>query len=307
LVAGRRILVVGEGMLELSQRPGGDWALGTGGDTLNTAIHLARLGCNVAFASSLGVDAFSERLRGWWEDEGLDCSAVLTDPERGAGLYAISLDERGERSFGYWRGESAARAMFAHPQAGLIEQAAASCELLYFSLITLAILPPEGRAALLDLARATRARGDRVAFDSNYRPRLWESPAAARAAHDAAVAAADIGLPTLEDETAMMDAADGAKVAEHWRSLGCVEVVVKQGSEGCRLPDGRIVAPAEQLAPRDTSGAGDAFNAGYLAARLEGASPDDAARMGHRLAGWTIMRAGAIPARDADYPRSEPA
>jgi 2-dehydro-3-deoxygluconokinase len=54
--------------------------------------------------------------------------------------------------------------------------------------------------------------------------------------------------------------------------------------------------------PVDTCGAGDAFNAAYLAARLRAQKPHEAAIDGHRLAGWTIMRAGAIPPFDREAP-----
>jgi 2-dehydro-3-deoxygluconokinase len=176
---------------------------------------------------------------------------------------------------------------------------AAEADLIGFSLITLAILPPEARALLLALARDVRRRGGQVAFDGNYRPRLWTDPAEARAARDAAIACATIGLPTLEDETALSGEADAAGVAAHWQGLGCAETVVKLGAGGCRLPGGSIVAPEAVLSPVDTSGAGDAFNAGYLGARLKGEGPAEAARAGHALAGWTIMRPGAIPARES--------
>lgn len=293
-----RAVLVGEAMLELSQ-DGSGWRLGYGGDTLNTAIHLARSGIDAAYLTALGTDPFSNDLKGRWAAEGLDTSLVLSDPARNPGLYAITCDEAGERSFTYWRGESAARQMFAC--AG-IEAAMASAEyadLLAFSLISLAILPPEGREALLALARKVRQHGGLVAFDGNYRPRLWPNPATARAARDAAIAAANIGLPTLEDETMLSGETSAEAVAAHWQSLGCGETVVKLGPAGCRLPDGRIIAPRRKLAPVDTSGAGDAFNAGYLDSRLRGQLPEQAAPAGHVLAGWTIMRRGAIPARDS--------
>jgi 2-dehydro-3-deoxygluconokinase len=136
-----------------------------------------------------------------------------------------------------------------------------------------------------------------VAFDGNYRARLWESEAAARLWRDRAIAEADIGLPTLEDEQALGAAPDAAKVAAHWRALGCGEVVVKLGADGCLLPDGTPCPPPQVLQPVDTSGAGDAFDAGYLGARLGGAAPGAAALAGHALAGWVVMRPGAIPAR----------
>jgi 2-dehydro-3-deoxygluconokinase len=138
-----------------------------------------------------------------------------------------------------------------------------------------------------------------VAFDGNYRPRLWETPEVARAMHDGAIRAADIGLPTLEDEQALSGAVDADTVAAQWRRLGCKETVVKLGADGCRLPEGQVVPPPRKLNPIDTSGAGDAFNAGYLDARLRGATPDEAALAGHEVAGWTVMRPGAIPARDS--------
>lgn len=290
-------------MLELSQdgssKGDSGWRLGYGGDTLNTAIHLARRGLDTAYLTALGNDPFSQDIKERWRAEGLDTSLVLTDPARNPGLYAITTDDAGERSFTYWRGESAARHLFDCEFAEAALADAANADLLAFSLISLAILPPSGREALLALAREVRQRGGLVAFDGNYRPRLWPDQATARAARDAAIAVASIGLPTLEDETLLSGEGDADAVAAHWQGLGCAETVVKLGPAGCRLPDGQIVAPERVLAPVDTSGAGDAFNAGYLAARLRAEPPARAALDGHALAGWTIMRRGAIPARDS--------
>lgn len=297
-----RIVVIGEGMLELSRplgtKGGEDWKLGFGGDTLNTAIHLARARHDVAYFTALGSDPLSVDLKQRWAAEGLDTALVLEHPERSTGLYAISTDAYGERSFAYWRDTSAAREMFALPGSAAAIAAAAEADLVVYSLITLAILPPAGRAILLDLARQVRDDGRLVAFDGNYRARLWGSTSEACAVRDQAIACADIGLPTLEDEVAMGGDRTADAVAAHWQALGCPEAVVKLGPAGCRLPGGDIVPPPSRLDPVDTSGAGDAFNAGYLAARLNGADSLAAALAGHELAGWTIMRPGAIPARD---------
>lgn len=289
-------------MLELSRSPEGGWQLGHGGDTLNSAIHMARAGLPVAYMTALGTDPFSLDLRRSWEEEGLDCGLVLTHPARHVGLYAISTDAAGERSFTYWREASAARALFEVDaiDAALVE--AEKARLLCFSLISLAILGEEGRRRLLDLAGRVRRRGGQVAFDGNYRPRLWGSGGEAAQWRDAAIAVADIGLPTLEDEVMLSGAVDADGVAAHWQALGCREVIVKLGAQGCRLPDGSPCPPPARLQPVDTSGAGDAFNAGYLAARLRGLPAPDAALRGHALAGWTVMRRGAIPARDDAAP-----
>lgn len=293
-----RIVCCGEGMLELSRR-GADWRLGYGGDTLNTAIHLARLGHDVTYLTALGSDPFSDQLRAQWQAEGLDTSLVLTHPSRQPGLYAISIDARGERSFAYWRDTSAARELFALADTELLRRVVENCDLFYYSLISAAILPDSGRVTLLLLANMVRDAGGRVAFDGNYRPRLWQTPEVARLVRDGALRVADIGLPTLDDETLLSGERDGEAVASHWQGLGCQETIVKLGAAGCRLPDGTLLRPGEVISPVDTSGAGDAFNAGYLSSRLKDEDVAAAAREGHRLAAWTIMRPGAIPPRDA--------
>lgn len=289
-----RIVSCGEGMLELSRSKGG-WGLGFGGDTLNTAIHLARKGHDVAYLTALGSDPFSDELRGKWAAERLDLGYILTHPRRTPGLYAITTDDQGERTFTYWRETSAAREMFQLDALAALLPAIAQCDLFFFSHITLAILPPADRAKLVDLAAHVRANGGKVAFDGNYRARLWSSEAHARAALEQGIAVADIGLPTLSDEQELWGASNAEAVAQKWTALGCGEVVVKLGHEGCRLASGAILAPTLKLEPVDTSGAGDAFDAGYLSARLGGATPEAAARAGHDLAAWTIMRPGAIP------------
>lgn len=300
-VAGANVTVIGEAMLELSRGDGDSWNLRYGGDVINTAIHLARSGDTVRLASALGADPMSADLCAAWEAEGVDTTLVPRAADRLPGLYAIETDATGERSFHYWRGEAAARRMFDLPgSADMVAQAAQS-DLLYFSLITLAILPDEGREALLDLCAAVRANGGKVAFDGNYRARLWSDAATACHWRDRAIAVSDMGLPTLADEVEMGAADDAQDAAARWGAGEGREVVVKLGGEGA-LVDETIVPIPQRVPVIDSSGAGDAFNGGYLHARLAGATPVDAALAGHRLAGWNIGRRGAIPARDGDAP-----
>lgn len=299
-----RVVCLGEAMVELSGRQG-RWHVHYGGDTLNSALHLTRLGFDVAYLTALGSDPFAGQMRGAWGREGLDVSLLLTDPERTTGLYCIDTDEHGERHFSYWRGESAARRMFTVAGIDWAIEAAAGTDLLFFSLISLAILPDEGREAVLALAREVRGQGGKVAFDSNYRPRLWESEGAARAWRDRAAAIADFGLPSLDDERRLGGGEESAQtVRDHWLACGCEEVAVKMGSAGVLLPGG-VAEPEAQLPALDTSGAGDAFDAGYLGARMRRLPPERAAAHGQRLAGWVVMRRGAIPERDHAAPYAE--
>ena len=297
---GISICVCGEGMVEIRDA-GAALQSGFGGDTLNTAIHLARFGFRVRFATALGDDPFSADMLRAWQGEGIDTSLIRVIPGRMPGLYAIRLDKAGERDFYYWRGESAARAMLDGPDAEAIMPDSSGINLFYFSLITLAILPTTARERLLAWGKQVRAAGGIVAFDGNYRSRLWADPREAAEARDRAIAITDIGLPTLADEIAIGEDPDPAAVAARWIRGGARDVVVKLGAEGC-FADGRVIAPPNVIDPVDTSGAGDAFNAGYLAARIDGWSMQDAALHAHQLAAWTIAQPGAIPAMTVDAP-----
>lgn len=297
------IVIFGEAMLEYHSG-GSSGGLRYGGDTLNTAIHLARMGHDVAYVTAVGSDPISDALVSAWAAEGIDTRFVLRHPDRNPGIYAIHVDDTGERSFLYWREHSAARAMFALPGMADALAHAATCDFIYFSLITLAILPIEARQTLLAAASAMRVAGGEVAYDSNFRMRLWPSlEAAGQSSHDA-IACASIGLPTNSDEceiagTALTEQA----IAKNWLDLGCTEVVVKAGERGCLLARASAefrVIPVNRLIMVDASGAGDAFNAGYLSARIEGLDPEQAAARGQRLAGWVIRRHGAVPPVDDD-------
>lgn len=295
-----RIVTLGEGMIEISGHVGGAGAVGYGGDVLNVSIALARLGFAPSFMTALGRDAWSDELLAGWAAEGVDLSLVARDPARVPGLYGIRVDENGERSFTYWREASAARALFALPErTDYCARVAAEADLLFLSGITLSLYGEVDRARIADMADAVRERGGIVAFDGNYRPRGWADREAARVAFATFAPHVTLALPTLGDEHLLHDAGlDAADVANRWHAAGVKEVAVKLGAEGAFLSvsgEAAVLVPAETVSPVDTTGAGDAFDAGYLAARLSGRPPADAATFGHRLAGETIRHRGAIP------------
>jgi 2-dehydro-3-deoxygluconokinase len=218
-------------------------------------------------------------------------------PGRVPGLYTISVDERGERTFTYWRDSSAARAYFDATETPL-EQAADALDALYFSGISLAILGPAARERLFEVARRVRSKGGRVIFDNNYRPRLWADAPTAQAAYAQALALSDVALVTLDDEQLLYG--DASQAESRTRSLAapCGEVVIKQGGAPVivRLAGAEpIEVPAVRVERVvDTTAAGDSFAGAYLAARLSGASAVDAAAAGSRLAAQVIQHRGAI-------------
>lgn len=289
-------------MIELSVPDICSPALSFAGDVLNTAIGLARLGVAAGFASALGDDPFSDAMLAMLAAERVDTSAILRLKGGLPGLYAIRTDELGERRFFYWREASAARRMLDDGGDAVIEARLAGSSHIYLSGITLAILTDTRRQRLLGMLDEARSAGAVILFDANYRAALWPDAAQARTAMSAALARATIALPTLEDETALFGERAAGAVAARLHGLGVREVVVKEGPRGCFVSAAcmscRVDVPTS-LTPVDTSGAGDAFNAGYIAARLGGRDPAEAAMSGHRMAAITLAHAGAIPPRAA--------
>jgi 2-dehydro-3-deoxygluconokinase len=303
------VYAIGECMIELqktAQGQGGTMDYRFGGDTLNTAVYMARLldpaATNVAYVTGLGADGMSAEMLAAWAREGIDTSCVQQLPDRLPGIYMIETDPDGERRFHYWRRDSAARHWLAAPGAGAVLERLAGARMVYLSGISLAILAPGDRDRLIATLAQCRAAGGTVVFDNNFRPRLWESPDVAREVYGRVLAHADIALLTLDDEVALYGPADAHAVVERTRALGVGEVVVKCGGAPCVVwHDGSLheIAPAPVRDVIDTTAAGDSFGAAYMAARLSGKGPDDAARAGHRLAGTVIRHRGAIIPRDA--------
>ena len=213
------------------------------------------------------------------------------------GLYAIQVDPSGERHFFYWRDTSTARSYFEAPSTPL-EDMTSEVSLFYFSGISLAILPPEGRERLLATAGRVRANEGMVAFDNNFRPRLWSSVADARAIYDRAYALSDIALITLDDEMMLRGETDADQALAHVLALEVPEVVIKRGVQPTlvRVAGTPPVAVPVEPVPRvvDTTAAGDSFAGAYLAMRLTGIPPATAARAANRMAGVVVQHPGAI-------------
>ena len=315
----KSLICIGECMIELSET--GEMVSGSGSaslmartfgrDTLNTAVYAARsLGGNgqVHFATGLGNDPFSDEMVAAWQGEGLSIDLVLRFPGRVPGLYAIKTDAEGERSFHYWRSAAPAREMFRHPDTEQWSAALKQADLLYFSGISLAILDDAGREALLAIATSVREAGGHAAFDTNYRPALWPTPEAAASWMEKAFRCSTIGLPSLEDSQALGFGETPAAVAERCKAFGVEEIVVKDGAAPCLVslpgqPD-VLVEGAVVAKPVDTTAAGDSFNGAYLAHRLMGDSPAEAARHARAMAAWVVGHRGAIvppkPEQDPD-------
>jgi 2-dehydro-3-deoxygluconokinase len=300
-----RVASIGECMIELRHLSEARLDLAFGGDTFNTAAYLARLAGDtlaVDYVTALGDDPYSAAMRAAIAAEGVGTGLIAALPGRLPGLYSIRVDAHGERSFHYWRREAAARAMFDGASGERLITALAAHDWFYVSGITLSILEPPARETLFALLADARARGARVAFDTNFRPRGWPDRDVARATMTRALGLADIALPTFPDEAALFGDADPDATVARMAALGVPEIVVKNGPDPVRLLSAAGVEsvacpPVAEIV--DTTAAGDAFNAAYLAARIGGATARAAAHAGTRLAGVVIGHRGAVIPRAA--------
>ncbi|MBT0957181.1 sugar kinase [Alphaproteobacteria bacterium KMM 3653] len=276
--------------------------LGFAGDTLNTAIYLRRLlpeNHHISYVTTLGTDAFSDQMLDYIRSERLATDLVTRNENRTVGLYAINTDMDGERSFTYWRDNSAARTLFQTPE-GTDFSTLKDLDIVYVSAITLAILPNAVRCAFFEWIEQFRANGGRFAFDSNYRPTLWESRVVAQFTTARAWSMTDIALPSIDDEMALFGDTTEAGALSRLNDYGIPMGALKRGARGPVAMGGLIPERPYPAASSvvDTTAAGDSFNAGFLASILQGHPLEAALRAGHNCASRVIGHRGAIIPKD---------
>jgi 2-dehydro-3-deoxygluconokinase len=290
---------IGECMVEL--RPAGDGHLkrGFAGDAYNTAVYLKRSApdIDVAFLTATGDESLSQAMVETWASEGISDRLVFRIPGQRPALYLIETNEKGDRKFHYWRSETPAkewlRLLLAAGGADVLNKA----RLVYVSGISLAILSYADRQAAIQLLGSLKTR---VAFDPNIRPALWKSMDEARHTFEEMVRRAAIVLPSRQDYQLMYGLDDPDEQIHFTAGLTEGEIALTCDEDGCRLrAQGKTVAlPTHAVKVVDTSGAGDSFNGAYLAARLHGKEPMEAAKDGLALAAKVVAQPGAIIPRD---------
>lgn len=293
-----RFVSIGECMVEMAPAgPEGQFRLGYAGDTLNTAWYARRLlppEWRVEYLTAVGADPISDRMVDFIAAAGIDTGHIVRSKDRTVGLYLIELN-KGERSFAYWRSQSAARQLADDPaRLGAAIHGAAA---IYLSGITLAILDGDGRSTLMQALENARGSGSIVILDPNLRPRLWPDNKAMCAAIMEAARHADIVLPSHEDEASFFGDADLDATARRYAAAGVDLVVVKNGAgQIATFSDDTLVLhdPVEVAEVVDTTAAGDSFNAGFLAAHLAGAEHAESVAAGCAIAARVIGARGAL-------------
>lgn len=299
-----KIGCIGEAMLELQfgkDSLGAD--LGIAGDVLNTAIYMRRClpqGHDVSFVSVIGNDPLSDQMAEYFASEGLSLGHLARHEEKVPGIYGITTDDQGERSFLYWRDNSAAKTMFSEGNA-ISPELFQQFDAVYFSAITLAIISTEARAVFMGALKEFRKKGGLIAFDSNYRPNLWPEVQTARDAVEEVWRNCDIALPSVDDEMELFAEPDEKAVLARFKEYGIPVGALKRGGDG-PLPIGNQVVQATKYRRVsnvvDTTAAGDSFVGAFLAAHLSGEPLHLSLQAGHECAAKVISHRGAIIAKE---------
>jgi 2-dehydro-3-deoxygluconokinase len=298
-----RVVSIGEAMIEFVRGGDGRFAMGCAGDTFNVAIYLARAGVDAAFATALGDDPYSEAILALADAEGVSRDLVLRLRGRLPGVSVIDTDVGGARHRHEWHGESPARELFELAAWARIVEGLSRANLVYFSGITLSLYSNTGIGRLLAIIEAIRAQGVKVAFDGNFRPHGWRGDLSrTRTVFMETLKRIDIALPAYDDEAVLWGDPSPQATVERLQAFGIGEIVIKNGPNSALVVAGsasELVPVPEVVVPIDPTAAGDSFNAAYLAARVLGRRPSEAAAAAHRLAAQVIRHRGPLMPRAA--------
>ena len=291
-----KTVAIGEAMIEMAVIGDDTYRRSFAGDTFNTAWHMAQLmgaSGSVGFVTKVGHDASSNAFIQQLARDGLKTTCVEQISDRKMGLYMIAL-EGTERHFQYWRSQSAARLLAEDPD--WLATAIGDAGLIHLSGITLAILTEDARDLLWDVLSTARDHGARLSFDPNVRPQLWTSRQDTKRTLSRFFEITDIALPSFDDEAKLWGDVSPRMTLERLKGVGISEIAIKNGA-------GVVIATSDAKTItvdtpavsgiRDTSGAGDAFNAGYLAARLIGRDQYHAIKDGQLMSSEVIQHFGA--------------
>ncbi len=261
-----------------------------GGSAANTAAALARLGVPCRFVGTVGDDGFGRFAVASLADAGVDVTAVETTSHGPTLTVIVVTPHDGERLIYVWPPSGAAHVALGVEAA---TSAITGAEWLHVSGICLRVSPSrQAVLAAMDQARANRIP---VSLDLNLRLENWGWQDGFRDVVEKAVARADVVLGSAIDEIVPLTGIDDPIGAARSLTGGRRMVVARRGSAGAVVcfGDEVVSVPGFEVDVVDTVGAGDAFNSGFIAARLDGRPEAEAVRWGNAVAALTLTQAGA--------------
>jgi len=299
------IISIGECMIELSTNESLIYAECLhkyyGGDTLNTAVAAARLGSKVGYITRVGRDSFQTYLLDSWQAENIDTSNIKI-VEGYNGLYILSIQEESRKEFVFYRKKSAATTLSTDD---ISEEYIQQANIVYSTGIAQS-LSSSSKGAVKKAFHIAKEKGCLVAYDPNYRERVWDADEANAAMEEIIDCIDIIMLNNIHDAEWLIDQTSPDKIIKHFWDKGVATVAVKMGKNGCVVGyNGEInTIPAKETEIVDSTGAGDAFNGGFLHGIACGYNPFESAKLATIVASEQIKGLGAVkslPCRDQVY------
>lgn len=276
------------------------------GDVYNALVYARHLFTNTtsSLLSAIGNDEFSQLFVNEAKQYGIDCRYLIRSNNRCLGLYSITVDADGERSFNYWRAGSAASTFFDGniPNCKEVNDDESASKVFLFSGISLGILKEDKLEGCFEYILQYKAHGYSIAFDPNFRNMLWQSKEYARKCFERAYEVADIVLAGLDDHQELWGHCSAEDMLAYFNQFPNKEIIIKANTSGTFAVYNKnqyhcpFVPAPKQV---DTTAAGDAFAGVYLAARLNSYEPDSAMRLANKVAGFVVQHRGAIVPLDS--------
>ena len=259
--------------------------LGFGGDALNEAVTLRRLGGEVDLVSKIGCDSAGDMVLDFCRSAGLSAARIAREEGLSTSMNIVLIDHTGERRF-ITDPNSSLRALTLGDVLPLVESL--SPVVCFASLF---VFPRFRTQELVALFSAIKRRGCLLAADMTKRKNgeqladlagVWEN--------------IDILFANAEEAGLLTQAGTVAEMAQEIRASGVGCVVIKTGAAGCYVASASftgVVAGCVSRACVDTTGAGDNFAAAFLFAQAAGRAPEDCARFANAVASICVEHLGA--------------
>jgi sugar/nucleoside kinase (ribokinase family) len=290
------MLVVGDLLLDVlllpelthSEQPAGMLAR-SGGSAANTAAWMGHLGSQVRFVGCVGADGIGDMLRAELRLEGVQTEVRSVDRLE-TGCVAVELDAHGERLMRSSRGANVALV-------GDDLLRAVPDDVWGVHLTGYALLGVGGFELLKTAADVARSHGALLSFDPSSEGAI-ETLGRDRLLGVLKQCGVGLVLPNIVEAVALTGREDPSEAAAVLGNTARM-VVVKCSDHGAVIFAGGELCqvPTEPIVPLDTTGAGDAFNAGLLSALMRGDDLENACRLGHVVASEAIQIYGGRPAR----------
>jgi len=257
-----------------------------GGAPANVAVNYAQLGGGAAIIAKVGADSAGRFLLETLRAYGVLSQGVLVDPKHRTSEVCIGLGEMPSRCMR----DADIHLRPDEISANLVNR----CRILHTSAFSLAQEP--SRSAVLETVRLAKESGKLVSLEPNYRPWIWPHHQEALRTLEELMSSVDAVKPSLEDARSLYGEMAPEEYLRLFSRLGPSLVVVTLGQEGCLLyyEGETIKVPGYEVEVVDTTGAGDAFWAGFLLRWLGGETPVEAARFGNAVAALKVGTVGAI-------------